>query len=210
VLSVTSASGTSSADLKGEPGQDGSPGKDGADGKTPVKGTDYFTPAEVDSIVQTAVAEVFKIIAPHKIQFGQGRLYASATSASYSATSYSDNSIVFQYRGGSGVEELVWPITGLAAGRTYTIWFDETYNGTFIQDTYRYGCGIIQKAAYNSMSFPTNLAAPNWISWHTGSKGTQSGSITFKADSDTVYWVWSLGRLSDGVLTTITINARVY
>jgi hypothetical protein len=35
-LTVTSASGTSSANLKG------SDGKDGADGKTPVKGVDYF------------------------------------------------------------------------------------------------------------------------------------------------------------------------
>lgn len=55
VLSVTSASGTSSADLKGEPGQDGSPGKDGADGKTPVKGTDYWTVADIQSMVTEAV-----------------------------------------------------------------------------------------------------------------------------------------------------------
>lgn len=40
-LTVTSASGTSSADLKGEPGKDGQPGKDGSDGYTPIKGKDY-------------------------------------------------------------------------------------------------------------------------------------------------------------------------
>lgn len=39
VLTVTSASGTSSANLKGEPG---SAGKDGSDGYTPQKGLDYF------------------------------------------------------------------------------------------------------------------------------------------------------------------------
>ena len=69
VLIVTSASGTSEADLqgpkgdpgpqgergpagaKGDPGQDGSPGKDGADGKTPVKGTDYWTAADKAEMV---------------------------------------------------------------------------------------------------------------------------------------------------------------
>lgn len=39
VLTVTSASGTSSADLKGDTG---APGNDGADGYTPQKGIDYF------------------------------------------------------------------------------------------------------------------------------------------------------------------------
>lgn len=44
-LTITSASGTSSADLKGEKGEQGIQGEKGADGKdgyTPVKGIDYF------------------------------------------------------------------------------------------------------------------------------------------------------------------------
>lgn len=54
-LTVTSASGTSSADLKGEKGDQGEPGApgekgvDGAkgdDGYTPVRGTDYWTDAD--------------------------------------------------------------------------------------------------------------------------------------------------------------------
>lgn len=44
VLSITSASGTSSADLKG------------ADGYTPVKGTDYFTEADKSEIVNAVLA----------------------------------------------------------------------------------------------------------------------------------------------------------
>ena len=44
VLSITSASGTSSADLKG------------ADGYTPVKGTDYFTEADKTEIVNAVLA----------------------------------------------------------------------------------------------------------------------------------------------------------
>lgn len=41
-LIVTSASGTSSADLKGDPGRNGQDGQDGQDGYTPVKNVDYF------------------------------------------------------------------------------------------------------------------------------------------------------------------------
>ena len=60
-LIITSASGTTSANLKGEtgatgpqgiqgvrgvPGVNGTNGKDGVDGKTPVKGVDYYTEAD--------------------------------------------------------------------------------------------------------------------------------------------------------------------
>ena len=210
VLEVTSASGTSSSDLKGEPGTPGADGKNGVDGYTPVKGTDYFTPAEVSEMVQRAVKEVLKITAPGSIRFGEWRLYAPAATASYTATNFDEDSVTFQYKGGGGVEELVFPITGLISGRTYTISFSETYNGGFIQDTYRYGCGIMQKSTYESTTFPTTQAKPAWIAWHTGSTGTQSGAITFTAQSDTVYWVWSLGRLSDNVLSTIIFTARIF
>ena len=161
-------------------------------------------------ITETQIAQLLKAYFPYSIRFDQGKLFAPATSASYSATSVSENSVTFQYRGGSGVEELAFPITGLFTGRTYTISFDETYNGGFIQDTYRYGCGIIQKSVYDSTNFPTQNAKPAYIAWHTGSTGTQKGSFSFTAESDTVYWVWSLGRLSDGVNVTITFNARVF
>lgn len=53
-LTITSASGTSSADLKGEPGQpgaNGADGKDGQDGYSPVKGKDYFTEADKAEMV---------------------------------------------------------------------------------------------------------------------------------------------------------------
>lgn len=70
VLTVSSASGTSSADLQGprgpegqpgpqgEPGRDGSNGYDGSDGYTPVRGVDYFTPEDVANIVQQVVAQM--------------------------------------------------------------------------------------------------------------------------------------------------------
>ena len=70
VLTITSASGTSSADLKGEKGDTGlqgipgekgekgdtgATGSKGADGKTPVKGVDYWTEADKESIVQEVI-----------------------------------------------------------------------------------------------------------------------------------------------------------
>lgn len=64
VLTVTSASGTSSADLKGAKGDKGDKGDTGAtgasgkDGKTPVKGTDYFTEADINEIVNAVYTKV--------------------------------------------------------------------------------------------------------------------------------------------------------
>ena len=52
VLEVTSASGTSSVDLKGEKGNPGATGPKGTDGYTPVKGVDYFTEGEKAEMVQ--------------------------------------------------------------------------------------------------------------------------------------------------------------
>ena len=56
VLTVTSASGTSSADLKGEKGEKGDTGAAGADGQTPVRGTDYWTQADQESVIRQVIA----------------------------------------------------------------------------------------------------------------------------------------------------------
>lgn len=64
-LYITSASGTSSANLKGEKGDpgtngkdgtNGTNGKDGVDGYTPVKGKDYFTETDKAEIVSSVIA----------------------------------------------------------------------------------------------------------------------------------------------------------
>ena len=71
-LYVTSASGTTSANLKGDKGdtgadgkdgingKDGVDGKDGADGRTPVKGTDYFTEADKAEMVSAVISALPK------------------------------------------------------------------------------------------------------------------------------------------------------
>ena len=64
-LYITSASGTSSANLKGEKGDpgtngkdgtNGTNGKDGVDGYTPVKGKDYFTETDKAEIISSVIA----------------------------------------------------------------------------------------------------------------------------------------------------------
>jgi len=52
-LTITSASGTSSANLKGEQGIQGVKGEDGY---TPVKGTDYYTAADKEEMVNAVIA----------------------------------------------------------------------------------------------------------------------------------------------------------
>ena len=59
-LIVSSASGTSSANLKGEKGEQGAKGSDGADGHTPVKGVDYFTPADKTEMVNAVISALPK------------------------------------------------------------------------------------------------------------------------------------------------------
>ena len=96
VLEVTSASGTSSADLKGEKGEQGiqgiqgiqgdpgyTPQKgvdyfDGEDGYTPQKGTDYFTEEEIQEIATLAAGMITSPAAENKITFtldDDGNLY---------------------------------------------------------------------------------------------------------------------------------------
>ena len=55
-LTVTSAAGTSSADLKGDKGDKGDDGAAGADGYSPVRGTDYWTNEDKREIVADVLA----------------------------------------------------------------------------------------------------------------------------------------------------------
>lgn len=56
VITITDKNGTTTATLAN--GKDGQDGKDGVDGYTPVKGVDYFTPAEVQEIAEQAAGMV--------------------------------------------------------------------------------------------------------------------------------------------------------
>ena len=53
---VTFSDGKTVTIKNGSKGSSGTNGKDGADGKTPIKGTDYFTEADKEEIVQQVIA----------------------------------------------------------------------------------------------------------------------------------------------------------
>lgn len=59
-LYITSASGTSFANLKGDKGDAGQAGANGKDGYTPVKGVDYFTDVDKAEMVQAVLAALPK------------------------------------------------------------------------------------------------------------------------------------------------------
>lgn len=153
------------------------------------------------------ITGVLEVISP-KVQLNQGVMYAPATSAYYRVQSVSDQSVNFNYYGGSGCEQIVYPITGLVKGREYTLEFEETYNGSFIGDAYYYGCGIMQEAEYNATTFPVNAGKPSFITWYTASQGTQKGSHTFTANTTKAYWVWSMARCNDGTVHNITFKVK--
>lgn len=153
------------------------------------------------------ITGILEIVSP-KVHLDQGTMYAPATSAYYRVQTVSDTSVNFNYYGGSGCEQIVYPITGLAPGCTYTISFSETYNGGFIGESYLYGCGIMQESEYNATSFPVNAGKPSFVTWNTRSTGTQSGSHTFTAQTTKAYWVWSMACCADSVVHNITFNVK--
>ena len=56
-ISITDKTGTTTAKvINGKDGKPGTPGQAGADGKTPVKGVDYWTTEDQQSIVQDVLA----------------------------------------------------------------------------------------------------------------------------------------------------------
>lgn len=153
------------------------------------------------------VTGVLEIVSP-KIHLDQGVMYAPATSAYYRVQTVSDYNVNFNYFGGSGCEQIAYPITGLVPGCTYTIDFEETYNGEFIGETYWYGCGIMQESEYNSTQFPVNEGKPSFVKWNTRSTGTQSGTLTFTANTTKAYWVWSMACIKDSTVHNITFSVK--
>ena len=120
VLHVTSASGTTSADLKGEKGDTGEtgsvgpqgpPGENGKDGYTPVKGTDYLTETEVADLESQVLSAVTSAIGtPPRIEMG----YYVGTGDTYPEDAYS-NSLTF------GFTPKLWGIyTSLSTPKPYT------------------------------------------------------------------------------------------
>lgn len=153
------------------------------------------------------ITGVLEVVSP-KVHLDQGVMYAPVTSAYYRVKTVSDQSVNFDYYGGSGCEQIVYPITGLVPGCTYTIQFTETYNGGYIDGAYWYGCGILQEAEYDATTFPVNAGKPTFITWTTEKTGAQSGSNTFTANTTKAYWVWSMARCKDSTIHDVTITVK--
>lgn len=144
-----------------------------------------------------------------KVNLANGVLYAYATSAYYTPITVTDGSINFYYYGGSGCEQILFPITGLLTGITYELTFEETYNGGFIGDTYQYGCGIMTEAEYNSTAFPSNSGKISQVTWTIAQTGTHGSKLTFKATSNKAYWIWNMSRCNDNTKHNITFKASI-
>lgn len=152
-----------------------------------------------------------KIILPHKINFNAGILYAPSETASFTPVKISGSSIDFLYIGGSGTEQLLFPIEGLIPGHTYTLNFEESYNGTFIEGSYTYGCGYLDKKDYESIDFPitSGTIINERLQWTTTEIGTKMGSFTFTPNSSSGYWLWSLSLIKDNTQHNIKFSAEI-
>lgn len=153
--------------------------------------------------------EGIKVGVVPKINLDKGVMYAPSASAYYRPQSITQKTINFKYFGGSGCEQILFPITGLVPGYTYKLTFEETYNGNFIGDAYQYGCGIMQESAYKSTTFPINGGKLSWVTWTIASTGTYGSTLTFKAESNTVYWLWNMSRCNDNTEHNITFKADI-
>lgn len=138
------------------------------------------------------------------------RKFPTNASAAYSKLSSGDYGVSFEFTGQDGCEGIGYKISGLTSGSTYTIGFAENYNGSFLDDRYHYGCGVMSSATFDGISAANSkMSDMSWLSgstqWTTATAGTQIGTITFTADGNTAYWVWNMARIKDGEKQTFKI-----
>lgn len=138
-----------------------------------------------------------------KIEFANKTLLKpSAYNAMIVSETNGQHSTTFVFDGSDGCETIYYPITGLTAGSTYTITFDHTFTGGFVNTTgvYEYGCGIMttkpaDSAMSSKMSGLGTFASGIYVD--TTLDDTQSVTLTFTASGDTAYWVWNMANASD-------------
>lgn len=135
--------------------------------------------------------------------------------ATFNIISCDSNNLTFTFSfdGNSGVELLYIPITGLTTGAKYSITFNHSFSGKFINGdggTYDYGCGILKDITNASLSAKMSSVSSSWLSntWTMNeiSNSTESITLTFTANSETLYWVWNMGNVSDSVVATINLS----
>lgn len=105
--------------------------------------------------------------------------------------------VKFNFTGASGVECIYYPITNLAANRTYRFTFSECYHGNLIQDSYQYGCTITSVLPTNFENKKVINALAEFTAVNTS--GIREATFSFKPTTSAGYWIWDFGRLSDRV-----------
>lgn len=139
--------------------------------------------------------------------------------ATFEIKSYDKYNLAFTYEfdGNSGCELLYYPITGLTVGTTYAITFDHKFSGSFINGnggTYDYGCGILADVSSVSLTGKMSGVSSSWLSntWtmNVVSNKTETVTLTFTANSDTVCWVWNMANVSDGTIATVNLDVEKF
>lgn len=126
----------------------------------------------------------------------------------------------YNFTGASGCERIVYKITGLTTGNTYTISFTEDYTGNWVEGgnvSYEYGCVVLSEAQYST--FSSNPGDHYFLENYNNSciimrssegqfseKVTGTLNASFVASGTTAYWVWDFGAVADSVKATISLN----
>ena len=150
-----------------------------------------------------------------KINFGNKKLVlASGSTAKVKNDSSSAYASNFVFDGAGYAETMYYPITGLTKDTTYTITFKHKMKGALINnDSYNYGCGISSVAptkygSYMDSIGATWISAKNVITTYNNEESTIT--LTFKATSDTAYWVWNMANCSDSTDCEIDIQVTEF
>lgn len=139
--------------------------------------------------------------------------------ATFNIKSYDEYNMIFtfEFDGESGTELLYYPITGLTSGTTYSITFKHKFDGKFINGnngTYEYGCGILSDISKAVLASKMSGVSSSWLSntWtmNVVSNSTETVTLTFTANSDTVYWVWNMANVSDATIATIILDIEKF
>ena len=191
VLTVTSASGTSSADLKGEPG------------KTPVKGEDYFTEADKQEIAEQAagMVEVPDVDIPTALPNPNALTFTGAATGTYDGSAPLTVNIP---EGGSGTGggSTEWNVIceGNIAESVSSIVIDSTADGTLLE-TLNVNelliCGSVFLSGNSKLRFEHN---GHWVSGAYSEASKECGAWA------TPFRVWQR-KIHNVIVTEISIHS---
>lgn len=119
----------------------------------------------------------------------------------YEKISAVNNDIVnFEFTGGSGIEVIYYPVTGLAANQTYKFTFRENYNNKLLSNKFVYGTNVVS-------TLPTTTTTTDAVVFNEENlEGYRERTFEFKPTTTAGYWVWNLGRWLDDTEFNVTFD----